>query len=74
MSNIAKTTARDLLLLVNDPEKYDILQAYATWRIEYLHSKLEQDISAVETEKIRGAIKELRLFETLREQAIQDSK
>lgn len=66
--------ARDLLPLVNDPEQLKSLLDYVEYRIKYMSRTLEVSTDLHEILRAQGAIKELRRFENLREEAIADSK
>ena len=63
-----KELARTILLLVNDVEKYPLLQAYIDNRIETMRSFLENTKDHQKIMEVQGAIAELRRFQTLREQ------
>jgi hypothetical protein len=66
--------ARGVLPLVNDEDQYKILQDYVENRIQVLHVFLEVQKSHEKILEIQGAIAELRLFQTLREQAVEGAK
>jgi len=59
---------RDILLLVNRKETYDLLQEYVDKRISVLHEQLEITLDETAIRLIQGSIKELRRFKTLREE------
>lgn len=65
---------RSLLLLVNDKEKMDILQEYASARIAQFHQQLEGTKDHHRILEIQGSIAELRRFKTLRDEVIKGSK
>jgi len=69
-----KELARTILLLVNDVEKYPLLQAYIDNRIETMRSFLENTKDHQKIMEVQGAIAELRRFQTLREQALEGAK
>jgi len=69
-----KDTARAILPLVNDLERYDLLQSYVRARIEVLRGYLENTKELNKVLEIQGSIAELRRFQTLREQAVEGSK
>jgi glutaredoxin-related protein len=69
-----KDTARAILPLVNDLERYDLLQSYVRARIEVLRGYLESTKELNKVLEIQGSIAELRRFQTLREQAVEGSK
>ncbi len=66
--------ARNVLPLVNDEDQYKILQAYVEERIKALQCFLEVQKSHEKMLEIQGAIAELRIFQTLREQANEGAK
>ena len=59
---------RDILLLVNRKETYDLLQEYVDKRISVLQEQLEITLDETSIRLIQGSIKELRRFKTLREE------
>lgn len=59
---------RDILLLVNRKETYDLLQEYVDKRISVLQEQLEITLDETAIRLIQGSIKELRRFKTLREE------
>jgi hypothetical protein len=65
-----KEVARQLLPIVNDHVTMGIIQQYINSRIEALRDTLEQ----VESAEARGAIRELRRFVNLRDEAIKNSR
>jgi len=69
-----KDTARAILPLVNDLERYELLQLFVRNRIETLRGYLENTKELNKVLEIQGAIAELRRFQTLREQSIEGSK
>jgi hypothetical protein len=69
-----KDTARSILPLVNDVDRYDLLQSYVRARIEVLRGYLESTKELNKVLEIQGSIAELRRFQTLREQAVEGSK
>jgi glutaredoxin-related protein len=69
-----KDTARAILPLVNDLERYELLQSYVRARIEVLRGYLESTKELNKVLEIQGSIAELRRFQTLREQAVEGSK
>ena len=66
--------ARGVLPLVNDEDQYKVLQDYVENRIQALHVFLEVQKSHEKILEIQGAIAELRLFQTPREQAVEGAK
>jgi hypothetical protein len=69
-----KETARELLLLINDPQTWDALQKYANSRIEGLRGHLESEKEHQKIIATQGAIAELRRLFTLREEVRERSK
>jgi predicted nuclease of restriction endonuclease-like (RecB) superfamily len=69
-----KKLAKEILPLVNDTDKYPVLQAYVAERIEVMRGYLETTKEQSKILEIQGAIAELRRFQTLREQAIEGAK
>lgn len=66
--------AKKLLPVVNVEKHNNVLQAYASERIGYLHRQLEIATSYEEVKELQGGLKEMRKFLTLKEEAIQKSK
>jgi hypothetical protein len=66
--------ARNTLLLVNDKEMYDRLQAIISSKIEDHRTNLEKTKDMVRVNEIQGAIAELRRFQHLREEVIQGAE
>jgi hypothetical protein len=69
-----KVLAKTILPLVNDVEKYVILQEYIDNRIETMRSFLENTKDHDKILEVQGAIAELRRFQTLRDQALEGAK
>jgi hypothetical protein len=69
-----KETARKILPLVNDVERYPLLQDYIEDRIETMRSFLENTKDHQKVLEVQGAIAELRRFQTLRDQALEGAK
>ena len=65
---------RNLLLLVNNKERMQRLQEYATARISNYHRLLETTKDHHHILEIQGAIAELKRFETLRDEVTEGSK
>jgi len=63
--------ARKLLALVNNKQNVDRLTAYAEYRIDFLHTQLEQCQSVDEIRVLQGQLKEARRLLTLRDEAVQ---
>jgi hypothetical protein len=69
-----KTLAKKILPLVNDVEKYPLLQDYIDNRIETMRNFLENTKDHDKIMEVQGAIAELRRFQTLRDQALEGAK
>jgi hypothetical protein len=69
-----KTLAKSILPLVNDPEKYPLLQDYIENRIHAMRNFLENTKDHDKIMEVQGAIAELRRFQTLRDQALEGAK
>lgn len=69
-----KKTAKKILPLVNDVEKYPLLQDYIDDRIETMRNFLENTKDHQKVLEVQGAIAELRRFQTLRDQALEGAK
>ena len=69
-----KVLAKKILPLVNDVEKYPLLQDYVDNRIETMRSFLENTKEHDKILEVQGAIAELRRFQTLRDQALEGAK
>lgn len=65
---------RLLLLLVNEKDNMDRLQAYAEARIEQHRSNLEKQKDRDRILEIQGAIAELRRLATLRDEVIKGAE
>jgi hypothetical protein len=65
---------RFILLLVNDKDQMDRLQAYAASRIEGHRSNLEKTKDRDRILEIQGAIAELRRLSTLRDEVIKGAE
>ena len=63
-----------LLPLVNDKKSIDLLNSYMEHRVEELHRLLEQQDNIYDISKTQGAIKEIRRFQTLRDEVVQRAK
>lgn len=63
-----KQEAEQFLPLVNDVEYYKLLQEYAKHRIRLLQDQLEKTVDHYDMLRIQGQLKELRRFETLKEE------
>jgi hypothetical protein len=69
-----KVLAKKILPLVNDVEKYPLLQDYIDNRIETMRNFLENTKDHDKIMEVQGAIAELRRFQTLRDQALEGAK
>jgi hypothetical protein len=69
-----KVLAKKILSLVNDVEKYPLLQDYVDNRIETMRNFLENTKEHEKILEVQGAIAELRRFQTLRDQALEGAK
>ena len=69
-----KKKYRELLPLVNDLDKYTILQEYAEHRIETLKNILVTQKDFERILELQGAITELKRFKTLRDEVIKEAK
>ena len=69
-----KVLAKKILPLVNDVEKYPLLQDYVDNRIETMRNFLENTKDHTKLTEVQGAIAELRRFQTLRDQALEGAK
>jgi hypothetical protein len=69
-----KDDYRNLLPLVNDRSKLQLLQEYATSRISYMHGLLEITKDQSRILEIQGAIAELRRFDTLKDEVKERAK
>ena len=69
-----KVLAKKILPLVNDVEKYPLLQDYVDNRIETMRNFLENTKDHDKILEVQGAIAELRRFQTLRDQALEGAK
>lgn len=66
--------ARLLLILVNDKEQLDRLQAYALSRIEAHRNNLEKQKDRDRVLEAQGAIAELRRFASLRDEVLRGAE
>lgn len=69
-----KVLAKKILPLVNDVEKYPLLQEYIDNRVETMRNFLENTKEHDKVLEVQGAIAELRRFQTLRDQALEGAK
>jgi len=69
-----KTIARKLLPLVNNPEMMESLLAYSQYRIQTSRNFLESASSFEKVQDLQAVIREMRRFETLREEVLEGAK
>ena len=69
-----KVLAKKLLPLVNDIDKYSLLQEYIDNRVETMRNFLENTKDHTKILEVQGSITELRRFQTLRDQALEGVK
>lgn len=69
-----KEISKKILPLVNDVDKYPLLQDYIEDRIETMRNFLENTKDHQKVLEVQGAIAELRRFQTLRDQALEGAK
>lgn len=69
-----KELARELLPLVNDHEKFPLLDKYIGDRITTMRTYLETSKDHNKILEIQGAIQELRRFATLRDEVLERAK
>lgn len=69
-----KELARELLPLVNDHEKFPLLDKYIEDRITTMRTYLETSKDHNKILEIQGAIQELRRFATLRDEVLERAK
>jgi 5-bromo-4-chloroindolyl phosphate hydrolysis protein len=65
---------RTLLMLVNDTDKYGLLQSYVDKRIQRLQNTLETCTDLEEVRRLQGRIAELRRLQHLRDEVITEAK
>jgi hypothetical protein len=65
---------RSLLFLVNDHDKYTMLQSYIDMRIKRLQQSLETVSDIEEIRRTQGRIAELRRMQSLRDEVISEAK
>ena len=69
-----KEVAKKLLKLVNVKSNTDLLELYMNDRISIIHKQMEQAPDMQDINQMQGAIKELRRFQTLRDEVIAGAK
>jgi len=65
---------KNVLPLVNDPEKYNFLCEYVNHRIEMLRNYMETELDPHKLRYVQGQIAELRRFLTLQDEAREKSR
>ena len=60
--------AREIVLLVNDPEMYPLLVRYAEQRLEILRGYLENEKNLQKVSELQGAIAEIKRIFTLKDE------
>lgn len=70
---IPKQLASKLLMIVNNKQLIDVLNEYCDYRISDLKEKLST-AELSEVQKLQASIKELRRFETLRDEVLEVGK
>lgn len=65
-----KKLASKLVYFVNDPVTQEAYLAYVSYRIEHLKDQLCSTRDTDEIRYLQGAIKELKRFETLRDEVL----
>lgn len=71
---MTRDEAESLLPLINDVEIFGLVKLYAENRIKFLQKSLEQTMDFNEILRIQGQIRELRRFETLRDEILAFKK
>lgn len=71
---VDKKFSRSLLPLVNDPETYDLLQAYVESRIDICRDTLEKISDVEEIRRTQGRISELRRLQHLKDEIQNEAK
>lgn len=69
-----KKQYRDLLVLVNDADKMDLLKDYVGHRINTMRDQLEKLTDVDQIKATQGAIRELRRFYTLRDEVLKGAE
>ena len=69
-----KEVAKKLLKLVNVKSNTDLLELYMNDRISIIHKQMEQAPNMQDINQMQGAIKDLRRFQTLRDEVIAGAK
>ena len=71
---IEQSLAIELIPLVNDPEEFSSLKAYASYRIEQHFKAIESSDDIADIQRAQGAIRELRRIFNLRDEVLADSR
>ena len=69
-----KKFCRDILLMVNQKDTYEMLQVYVEYRIATLREQLENAHDIDKMRQIQGSIRELKRFKTLRDEIVTGAK
>jgi len=69
-----KKFCRDILLMVNQKDTYEMLQDYVEYRIATLREQLENAHDIDQMRQIQGSIRELKRFKTLRDEIVTGAK
>lgn len=69
-----KKFCRDILLMVNQKDTYEMLQDYVEYRIATLREQLENAHDVDQMRQIQGSIRELKRFKTLRDEIVTGAK
>jgi hypothetical protein len=69
-----KSVYRSLLMLVNDKDQMERLDAYVTERIHHHRNNLEKQKDINRILEAQGAIVELKRFKTLRDEVIKGAE
>lgn len=65
---------RQILLMVNQKDTYKMMQDYADRRIFILRHQLETELDMDRMRQIQGSIKELKRFQTLRDEVVKGAE
>ena len=69
-----KSFYRNILLMVNSKDTFEMLQSYAEVRIAALREHLETATDIDMVRKLQGSIQELKRIRTLREETIKGAE
>lgn len=65
---------RQILLMVNQKDTYKMLQDYADRRVSLLRHQLESELDIDRIRQLQGSIKELKRFQTLRDEVVKGAE